>query len=245
MNALLRTSILLTGPLSLLSAAEEKPSANNLEHGRASIQLVFSVWEYQDDAAKPQEPPLTGASLRERPGLRLVHSQTIHTRSGNRVISIGRLVGPESRADQTPKTTPTPERAGAAKSTLGENRGSVLEVEPVIGPDGISIDFQMDYEIHIPSAEPRRDLELKGITNLTVISGKEVMVQSGFLDQGARARQRRPYALVVKGEVLREQGQHREAATELDREQRERNKAIIQRAKEGLPVKEGSPASPR
>ena len=209
-----------------------------------SLQLVFSVWEYQYDPGKPQEPPLTGAALRERPGLQLLHSQTVNTRSGNRAISVSRLAGGES----VPQTAGRGEVKAADGAnplpSLGKDRGAAVALEPVIGPDGASIDFLVEYEVRIASSDPKRDLELKGTTNATVVSGHEIVVQSGLIAHGevAAGEQWRAYALTLKGVASREQDENVAVLeAQWKKERQARDEMIIERALKGLPVKKEAP----
>jgi hypothetical protein len=66
---------------------------------------------------------------------------------------------------------PQPQATASGMPSLGSARGSVLEIEPVIGPDGETIDFQMQYDVRVPSSEPEFEIDLKGATNVTTRSG--------------------------------------------------------------------------
>jgi hypothetical protein len=136
------------------------------------LELNLSAWTYLDDpAALVNNHVKMFEQIREIAGesLRPIDSHLIVTRSGNRAESTQQLASGE----EPPKSDKPPETPAALNAP-----GSIVEVEPVIGPDGKTIDFQVNYRARIPHSDGAQDLCFSHVTNATVVDGRNVIVQN-------------------------------------------------------------------
>ena len=231
-----------------LSAKDHERAVSILDPGLvcppvvSSIAVTLALWEYEDDAAGPGEPPPTFRVLQEKAGktLRLLHAHTITTRSGNRMTGFSRFA-PDQAEPTPPKNTATtpPKDASEERTSLGNAHGSSIEVEPVIGPDGVTFDAAMGYEFRIPSNLAGRDIELHGATNLSFADGQNLVAHTALLPRpanpGAAALKPLRYALVIGGRLNYEATALAEELQKgMDERKRERDLKMIQRAIEGL-----------
>ena len=204
-----------------------------------TIQLTLSVWDYEDGRSAANDQPTTFEEIEERAGdtLRLLHSQTLQTRSGNRVMGTSRQGDPALDDKPVAATSPTA-KPDDPLPRLGAARGSVVRFEPVIGPDGISIDVRTEYMLRVPSSQTGIDVDVSGDNLLTVMAGSEIVVQNAALrtkDENAQGSKVRRYAVVLGGALKQSQEEFKAKLEERLSEEALENlrweKEVIRRAK--------------
>jgi hypothetical protein len=197
--------------------------------GVKQLELTVSAWAYLDTPdALVNNNARTFEEIRAIAGasLRPVDAHLILTRSGNRAIS-HHLAGAEEASKPS---------APADASAPLKSPGSTLELEPVIGPDGISIDIQVEYRARIPQPNAR-DLCFSLSTNATMNAGTNMIVQNLHFPptDGQSPGKVRRGAIIVSARILEVVAPkvmaEKLSAAELER----RNRQLIADAFEGLP----------
>jgi hypothetical protein len=190
-----------------------------------SIELSISTWTYLDDPiALVKNRAKSFEELQAIAGdtLRPVDSHLVVTRSGNRVPSIHLLAA----EDGPPKATEVGELPPL------KTPGSVLAIEPVVGPDGSTVDFQVEYRARIPQPGAA-DLCFAIETNATIGDGENLILQNLLfppVDGQDPAKVRRCAVIAATRVIARP-----DKESQLTPEQREtRDQKIIADAIEGL-----------
>jgi hypothetical protein len=198
--------------------------------GVKQVELTVSAWTYLDapdtlvnNNARTFEQirAVAGASLRP------VDAHLILTRSGNRATSVHHLASAEEALKPS---------APADTSAPLKSPGSTLELEPVIGPDGISIDIQVDYRARI-SQPNAPDLCLSLRTNATMNAGENIILQNLHFPptDGQNPSKVRRGAIVLSARILEVEAPKFMALKLSPAEIERRNRQLIADAFEGLP----------
>jgi hypothetical protein len=199
------------------------------------LELNLSAWTYLDDpAALVNNHVKTFEQIRTIAGesLRPVDSHLIVTRSGNRAESVQQLASGEE-----PPKSAKPSQAPSALNAPG----SIVAVEPVIGPGGNTIDFQVDYRARIPQPDGAQDLCFSHVTNATVVDGRNVVVQNLLFPPLAKqdpAKVRR-CAVVMRIRVISTEEPEQPKLTPAEKEKRDQQ--IITDALKGLEKPKSKP----
>ena len=199
------------------------------QHSIKQLELTLSAWAYLDDpAALVNNKVATFEEIRAHAGNSLlpVDAHLVLTRSGNRALSTNQLAGP----DNAPKKA---EAAGADEKVL-KTPGSTFEVEPVIGPSGDALDFQVEYRARIPQPNAP-DLTLSVNTNASLRDGKNIVVQNLQFPplDGQDPKKVRRCAIIVGARILQADPAEDVKLTMAERETR--HWQLIADAFEGLP----------
>lgn len=203
------------------------------------MEVTATLWEYEDDQfADAEAKPNHLSELRKLAGnsMKLLDSQMIATKSGQRAITLIK----ESGAKRAPVAVPEPKPANPpANATtqlwkLDDSRGSLFEIEPTIGPDGEGVDMQVSYEARLkrPNAEP--DIEVNVATNLTVMNGQDAIPYRALArgeDALARGGKVKRHALIIGARVIDIDGL---TADERRKLQEQKEEQLIHKAHAGL-----------
>ena len=174
------------------------------------LKITATLWEYEDDQFADAEAQLKHLSdLRQHAGnsLKLLDSQMIATKSGQRAVTLIK----ESDQNRAPVTVPASKPADPSANTvapspkLNGSRGSLLEVEPTIGPDGEEVDMQISYEARLRRPNAEQDIELNVATNLTVMNGQDAIPYRALArgeEASARGGKVKRHALIISARVV-------------------------------------------
>jgi len=203
------------------------------------LEITASLWEYEDDQFVDAARGLRlFADIRKRAGdsLRLLDSQLIVTKSGQRAIAVNK----EGGADRAPVAPPDTKSEKATQTEtepwiqLSGERGSFLEVEPTIGPDGVLVDLQIAYHARLKRGGEARDLEIDVTTNVTVMSNHDAIpyralaYNDGLPVKEGKIRRR---ALVIGVRLIDVEGLARE---EIEKERARQDEQLVLKARTGL-----------
>jgi hypothetical protein len=199
-----------------------------------NLEFSLSAWTYLDDPlALVHNKARNFDDLRAIAGDSLVpiDSRVIVTRSGNRATSVQELAAANEGA-KVPAATDT--------STL-KTPGSTVAVEPVLGPDAMTIDFQLEYRARIPQAASP-DLCFSVSTNASIADGKNLIVQSLQFPpvDGQNPAKVRRCAIVIGTRILEATPSEAVPLTGPEKEMRDRK--LIADAFAGLPKLAPKPA---
>jgi hypothetical protein len=223
---------------------EQRQSASYLEDlccgsgAIKQIELGVTAWSYLDDPATlAKNVAATFEDIQKRAGdtLQPLDAHLLLTRSGNCAVST-QLLAVEGKPAAVPD-------ADFRKAPALNNPGSFVSIEPVIGPDGSSLDFQLSYCARIPQAGSP-DLYLSHATNCTLIDGSSLVVHSILLpplpDQNPKKARR--CVVVVSGRILSDPTAET-LAKKWEAEREERKQRLIKQATDGLPSIPGEEAA--
>lgn len=202
-------------------------------------EISASLWEYEDDQFAEAAPGRHHfADLRQRAGssLKLIDSQSIVTKSGQRATAFSK----QADTARAPVAASVAKPAGAApgdnasRTGLNGARGSLLEVEPTIGPDGETVDMAINYEARFKRTGGEQDVEVNVQTNLTLMSNQDTIPYCALAhDDGLPAQQGKlkRRALVVVARVIDADGR---TVEEREKQRVQKEEQLIRRARAGL-----------
>jgi hypothetical protein len=146
------------------------------------IDIGASAWEYEAPPAFELRKPLRFAELKKAAGdsLRQLGSISLHTRSGNRSRNVSKEAGTGSEPQPSPKLDAANKHPDdlSLDEVLGKGLGMVIEAEPVIGPDGVTVDLQIGYLARLPRGEGLPNIEISQVTNTAVVDKQDVVIYS-------------------------------------------------------------------
>jgi hypothetical protein len=196
-----------------------------MERSLRLIEMAAHLWEYEDDEfLGPAEKPHTIKEMRARAGdsLRLLDTLLVLTKSGNRAISENKHVisSPANLAPKkdSPKDGKSIEESGPF---LDNARGSILEVEPNIGPEG-EVEYQIGYQARLGRKDGEADLAVRAMTNATLRDQGDAIIFTSISGPAARAGKVRYVIVTVGVRLFDEQGR---SMADLTQEHAQRKKA--------------------
>jgi hypothetical protein len=169
--------------------------------------------------------------------LRVVDAVCIVTKSGQRTIGINKEATTGGSAGKRANPENKEAKPNKTEMELAGSLGSLIEVEPVIGPSGSDIDMQIRYEGRFSKSDTRPDAEFKVNTNLMVPSGQDIVASMSVVHdaQDVPKEKIRRRALLVCARVVSPDGRttdERRLADEAFLKARDEN--LIREATEGL-----------
>lgn len=189
------------------------------------LKFTVSAWTYLDDAVSLVNKQATRfEELQKTAGdtLRPLDARVLSTPSGTPA---------ESAQVLSSELEPGGFAAGKESSSL-KSPGSIVRIEPSIGPDGSTVDFQLEYRARIPQPNAQ-DVCLAHVTNGTIAADTNQVVHDYLLPplEGQEPKKVRRCAIVVSVSIP-------SPDPKIDADTlAKRKKRLIEEALQGLPVK--------
>jgi|GEM_PF-6117940 len=221
------------------------------------IRATADLWIFEADGLlEPAKYPHTLAELRALagPSLKLLDAHTLITKSGNRTVGENLSALPRKPAPPAPAPA-SPDKAAdpkAPEATAEEpepgifsgSRGSVLEIEPNIGPDGETLDFQISYQARFAQSNGEPDAIVKVSTNSSLQNEHDMVLWLNAVPGDAPAGKVRHRALTMAMQILDQTGRPVGDVEAIRKRQDAANRELIRRAQEGLENILSAPPAP-
>ena len=204
------------------------------------IEIIALLLEYDEDPfanGGPQRRTLAELKTQVGDSLRVLDAFRIVDKSGQRTVGINKECATDANPAKPPASPAKDAVANETRFELNGARGSLLEIEPTIGPDGMTADMMLRYEARFKQSDGRPDAELKFTNNMTIAAGQDLIAYSTVVhDAPAVAKGKiKRRALIVSARIF-----HADNRTPEERRLAEeaflraRDAELIRKATEGL-----------
>jgi hypothetical protein len=196
------------------------------------LEVEASLWEFNSFANKNRLRRFAQLKAAAGKSLRRLDTVRVLTMSGNKVVAVSKQPGPEGDKPPVQKAEPSKDTADAdsTATSLGNARGTVFEVEPVLGPDGVQFETLFNYQARLPRGDGQPDFEITHSASVSIPDKQDSVVY--FAPAPAEDGKPKHTALVLRARMVEADGRTKEERKAGERRETE---LLIKKARAGLP----------